>query len=239
MLPTIEIDIIILSYAQNLDFIQMTNECIQSLMISEDPGTIKFNIIVIESNRNLEPYQYPYSKTVYTDQEFGYNKYMNIGIGLTSSPFICLCNNDLIFHYHWATNMVEAFENYNLSSGSPICSIHHPKIQINLNSGIYPGYGVRREISGWCIFLKRDILKLIGKLDENYKFWCSDNDYANTLFILDIKHALVTSSIVDHLESRTLSSKTVEQQQQYIDKDLPYFKKKWNVRLGYSGWGFL
>ena len=234
-----EIDIIILSCAHTSALKSMTNNCIESLMNSEDAKNIKFNVMVIESNVDLLPYQYPCSRTFYTDKKFGYNRYMNIGIELTSSSLICLCNNDLIFHDLWATNMLKAFEQCNLSSGSPVCSIHHPKIHIELDSGIYFGYGVRHEISGWCIFLKREVLSFTGRLDENYEFWCSDNDYANTLFTLGLKHALVTSSVVDHLESRTLVSKTIDEQQQFIDKDLTYFKKKWNVRLGYEGWEIL
>ncbi|WP_052496641.1 glycosyltransferase family 2 protein [Pedobacter lusitanus] len=235
----IEIDIIILSYAQTPEFKQMTDQCIQSLINSEDPGTIKFNIIVIESAVDFESYQYRGTKTIYTDKEFGYHKYMNIGIELTSAPYICLCNNDLIFYPHWATEMLTAFNTYNLSSGSPVCPYHHPGVNIDLNSGVHLGYKVRQEISGWCIFIKRELLKKTGKLDENYKFWCSDNDYANTLFMLGITHGLVTSSIVDHLESRTLSSQPIEKQQSYVDEDLVYFGKKWNSRLGYAGWSVL
>jgi hypothetical protein len=46
------------------------------------------------------------------------------------------------------------------------------------------------------------MLSKIGLLDPNYEFWCADNEYANTLWVLNIKHVLVTSSVVDHLKIR-------------------------------------
>lgn len=148
-----EIDIIILSFAQTDALKQVTIDCIHSLMASEDPGEIKFNVVVIESQKDLKPYQYENSTTVYSDQPFGYNRYMNIGIEMTSSPYVCLCNNDLIFHQHWATEILKPFEEYaDLLSASPVCSIHHPKMDFELNSGLKLGYRIRHEVSGWCLF---------------------------------------------------------------------------------------
>lgn len=231
-----EVDVVILSYAQNEDLKKVTDNCLSSLKASEDPENIKFNIVVVESQKDMYPYMYPGTVTIYPEEEFGYHRYMNIGIGMTSSPFICLCNNDLLFHPHWATEILTTFSNYkDLSSASPICSIHHPAYGFQLNTGIYPGFGVRREVAGWCLFLKRDVLHVTGKLDENYKFWCADNDYANTLWVLHFKHALITSSVVDHLENKTLNSQTKERQDQLTYQEVFYYEKKWNHRLG-EGW---
>lgn len=230
------IDVIILSETLTMDFKGMTDQCINSLRASEDPEKIQFNIVVIESNKGIKGFQYEHAVTIYPETEFGYHKYMNMGIALTFSSYVCLCNNDLVFHPNWASNLLEAFREYELVSACPACSLHHPSMGYELNSGIYPGYKVRHEISGWCIMLKRELLKLIGRLDENYQFWCSDNDFANTLWVLDQRHALVTSSIVDHLRSITLSTLTPDHQQAIIDEDLGYFKKKWNSRKAYTGW---
>lgn len=79
------------------------------------------------------------------------------------------------------------------------------------------------------------MLAITGKLDENYKFWCADNDYANTLWVLKIYHVLVTSSIVDHLENKTLINQTEEVQDQLTEKEVFYLQKKWKPRMG-DGW---
>jgi len=229
----IEIDIIILSYAQNDDLKATTINAVNSLMDSEDPKLIQFNIVVIESQINMEPYQYQYTTTLYPDEAFGYHRYMNIGINYTSARFICLCNNDLIFHKNWATEILKPFFLYSdIWSASPVCSFLHPKSGFELNTGFRLGYGIREELSGWCIFFKRDLLKITGQLDPNLEFWCADNDYVNTLWALGLKHLLVTSSVVDHLENLTLRNQSLEDKQRLTLGACEYFEKKWNVKMG-------
>jgi GT2 family glycosyltransferase len=157
---------------------------------------------------------------------------MNIGISLTKSPYLCLCNNDLRFHEGWASEIVKYMQTYsNLFSASPICSLLHPHIGIPLDDGMRWGYRVGYELAGWCLFIKRALFKQIGKLDENYIFSASDNDYSNTLRVCNIKHALITSSIVDHLRGKTLFTQNDDRQGELLTLGTYYFKK-WAVRLG-------
>lgn len=231
-----EIDMIILSYAQNSALKSITEQCIHSIICSEDQAKIKFNIIVIESEQVLLGFQYLNATTVYPDEPFAYNRFMNIGIGMTDAKYVCLCNNDLIFHIGWATEMLKAFNKYyDLSSASPACSAHHPGMGFELNNGLYIGHRNRYEVAGWCLFVKRDLFRITGKLDENYKFWCADNDYANLIATLGLKHALVSSSIVDHLDGATLNYQTKEKQEDLTSLEFFYLEKKWNSRLG-LGW---
>jgi len=229
----IEIDIIILSYAQNETLKTTTINAVNSLIESEDPRLIKFNIVVIESQKDLQPFQYEYTKTLYPEEKFGYHKYMNIGIAATSASYICLCNNDLIFHENWATEILKPFNQYtDIYSASPVCSIHHPKHGIELNTGLRLGFRIRHEVAGWCLFFKRDMLKITGQLDPNYNFWCADNDYINTLWVLKLNHVLVTSSIVDHLENVTLKNQTEEEQLRLTEQECIYLEKKWDSKMG-------
>jgi GT2 family glycosyltransferase len=236
MIERIEIDVILVSYAQTDELKQITIDAITSLMESESSDLIKFNIIVVESEKSIAPYQYPKTITVYPDAPFGYHRYLNIGIEMTSSAFICVCNNDLLFHKNWATEILKPFYQFNdVYSASPACSIHHPKFGFKLNDGIKLGYRIRYEVAGWCIFFKRDVLRIIGQLDENYIFWCADNDYANALYCMKLNHILVTSSIVDHLESKTLKKQSQERELELTEGEMCYFKKKWDPRWG-TGW---
>jgi GT2 family glycosyltransferase len=231
----IGIDVIILSYAKSEALKQITEQAVASLVNSESTSRILFNIIVIESNYSLFPFNYEGTKTVYPNEKFGYHKYMNIGIKLTQNPYICICNNDLLFHPNWATEILNAFDrNPDISSASPICSIHHPLNGIDINSGLYIGYEVRKELTGWCLFFKRSILEKTGLLDEKFTFWYADNDYAATIEKHNIKHALVTTSIVDHLESKTLKTFELDEQMKMTTKERFYFEYKWKKRGYFS-----
>jgi len=232
-----EIDIIILSCAQSTSSKIITENCIDSLIISENPRNIKFNIVVLESNKELSPFEYSGTTTVYPDGDFGYNKFLNIGIEQTFSKYVCLCHNDLIFHPFWATEILEAFRQCaDLSSASPICPLHHPRLGFQLYKGIYTGYRSNYEMAGWCIFAKRDIFRIMGKLDENYKFWCVDNDYAHMLSALRLRHALVSASIVDHLQNCIADQDSGTDQEKLTANEFFYFDKKWNYRTNGNVW---
>jgi GT2 family glycosyltransferase len=229
----VKIDVIIVSYAQNEELKEVTVNAINSLITSEDPDLIKFNIIIIESQRSLAPYQYPHTHTIYPNVPFGYHKYLNIGIDMTSSPFICICNNDLIFYPSWATELLRPLIQFaDVFSASPICPQHHPSMGFRLNDGIKLGYRTRYEISGWCILMKREIFARTGRLDENFAFWYADDDYALTLFALQMTHVLVTSSYVYHIESKTLKQQSKERENELTEKESTYYQKKWNHRTG-------
>lgn len=232
--PT-EIDIIILSFAGNDALKKITENAVKSLLESENPAYIKFNVIVIESMKTLKPFQYPGTTTIYPWQKFGYHKYMNIGIGMSRSPYVCICNNDLVFYPNWASKILAEFEQDKaLMSACPACTVHHPENGIDLNSGVYYGYEVRKELVGWCIFFKRDMLTITGKLDPAFKFWFADNDYGNTLEKHGLKHALITSSHVDHLESRTLKTKSDKEQRELTSRERFYYEYKWGGRSYFS-----
>lgn len=234
MTPAItEIDIIILSFAQTEELKQVTVNCLSSLMASEDPGQIQFNIIIVESEQDMKPFQYEYGTTVYPDSPFGYNRYMNIGIQMTSARYICLCNNDLIFHPQWATEILKPFQKYwDLHSASPMCTIHHTKLGMEPNIGLLPGYRERVEVSGWCLFFKRSILRKLGHFDENFMFRHASHDYTHLLSSLGLNHLLVTSSLVDHLDHTTLNKQEPERWDELMYQQDIYYEKKWGYRLG-------
>jgi len=234
-----EIDIIILSYAQTEELKQVTINGLNSLMASEDPDQIKFNIIVVESQKDLKPFQYEYGQTVYPDVPFGYNRYMNIGISMTSAAYICLCNNDLIFYPLWATEILKPFNQYpDLSSASPMCTIHHTKLGATVGMGNIQGTHERTEVSGWCLFFRRSMLRLIGQLDENFIFRHASHDYTHLLQVLNLNHFLVTASVVDHLDHTTLNKQEPERFNELMWKQDIYYEKKWGYRLGRK-WGML
>jgi GT2 family glycosyltransferase len=232
-----KIDVIILSNASKPELKGFTENAIQSLIASENPMDVQFDIVVIESNKEQSAYKFPFTRTLFPRKKFGFHKYINLGISKTDSKYICLANNDLVFHPNWATEMLRAFDaDRSLISASPACSIHHPENGIPLHSGIYEGYQVRKEVAGWCLFFKREMLDITGKLDEHYTFWYSDNDYIKTIQKHRLKHALVSSSIVDHLESQTLKSKDEKEQFKLTHNDRFYYEYKWGNRSLLSYW---
>jgi len=223
----VKIDVIILSYAKNEELRAVTNQGIESLLASEDPREIEFNILVIESNKNQPPYQYPNTTTIYPDTAFGYNKYMNIGIKGSHNPYVCLCNNDLIFHKGWASAILKAMDNDPLLlSASPYCPIFHKSRGFDENGPVLEGYfGV---LGGWCIFVKREVFNIIGPLDEQLIFWYCDADYCKTLEKYGVRNCLVPASKVTHSGSESLSTVDDKEYQKLTQVPRIYYSYKWN-----------
>jgi len=223
----INIDVIILSYAKNAELKQLTVQTIESLIASEDANKIKFNIVVIESEKKLKPEQYDNTLTIYPTSKFGFNKYLNIGLANTNADYVCLSNNDLIFSKGWASEILKAMDcDSSILSASPVCPKYHPKRGYDMNSGNY--YGWEDEISGWFILLKRKLLNIIGPLDEKIIFWYADNDYSDLLKKFNINHVLVSSSIVEHLVESTLTTLDHLKQKKNTEGSFIYYDYKWN-----------
>ena len=226
----LELDIVIISFAKNIEFRKTTEACVQSLLLSEQ--NIKFNVFIIESN-NKEKYlslkKFKNVKIVNPTTPFGYNKYLNIGISLGKSEYICLCNNDLIFKKGWATSIINAMNNDPfLLSASPYSTIpHKSKFGLEISNTVEYGHTIRRYLAGWCIFQKRKIYDIIGNLDEQFIFWYADDDYAYTLKEKNLSHALVLNSVVEHIESKTLNSESISTRQKLTHDQKKIFNLKW------------
>lgn len=208
-----KVDMVILSWAKDMDLLEVTENCIWSCLGSEDPKEVEFHFYIIESNPEIH-YDFPFTETIHPNTEFGYNKFMNIGISKGNSEYVCLCNNDLTFEKNWASNIIRTMESHpHILSSSPWC----PQTQKDNSSHlgkIYLGHRVRVELAGWCIFQQRKIYEKIEKLNEGVNFWYSDNIYADQLLKHNISHALIPNSVVNHHEyslgktGNTLDEKT-------------------------------
>jgi len=225
----VNLDIIILSFGKTKALQNTTCEAVESLLASEDPKEIKFNVLVIESERSLEPYQYPNAVTIYPKAKFGYGKFMNIGINATSNHYICLCNNDLIFHPQWATEIIKAMNNDPLLLSASAYDNHFHQDE-GLAKNQPPLEGYMDILSPWCIFLKREIFGIIGLFDEKLAFWYFDDDYCQTIIKYNVKNCLISSSFVTHLGSTSL--KTLDKDEKKKLTRLPefYYRYKWEHR---------
>lgn len=200
---------IILSRTASEALFEMTCKCISTLVDSEK--NIATEVIVIESNKQYAEsgFRYPeFVKVIIPEAEFNFHKFLNIGIKASSGNYIALCNNDLVFHENWFTEMLKvANENPKILSFSPIGNLSEKK-----EKKYEIGYKVMTHIKGWCLVAKKEVFKKTGLLDESFDFFYADNDYAMMLKSKNIPHALVYNSRVTHLEKKkTAQNSTLDQ----------------------------
>lgn len=210
---TKSLSVIILTLTNSEELYKMTLNCINSLKESET--NVNFEIIIIESNKNylVSNFKYPdFVKVIIPDVKFNFHQYLNIGIKASSGDYIALCNNDLIFHKKWFSEILKITElDSSILSFSPVSTVN-----VDYENIYQIGYKVRTHIMGWCIVANKKLFNKIGYLDETFDFYYADNDYAMTLKSKNIKHAVVFNSKVEHLEKR--SSKKETESQSFLDK---------------------
>jgi GT2 family glycosyltransferase len=207
-----QVDIIIVSRGEG-ELKKFTEKAISSCHASDD---IDFNILIIEQIKGLD---YCGATTINYDFPFNYNKCLNLGISLTSSKYVCLCNNDLYFRDFWASNCITAMEQTGCKTSSPFStiSIHAHKNRVCDKAII--SHKVGHEFLGWCIMCDRSIFDNI-KIDESVEFWYSDNIFAEQLKKAGYQHCLVCNAIVDHVN---MCSNTLNKMKQ---NEIEYYTKQ-------------
>lgn len=191
-----ELSVIFLSYTKSDGIFEMTKNAIDSLLKSESKE-IKFEIIIVESNPLFhEKYQFdPQVKIIIPEVKFNFHQFLNIGIKEAKYNEVALCNNDVIFHPFWYSEILKIKKsNTEIRSFSP-CELN----ENNQNLEFEMGYDVRTHIKGWCIVTDKETISKIGYLDEKFDFYYADDDYSMTMKKFNIKHARVFKSKVEHL----------------------------------------
>lgn len=223
-------DVIILSWAKDAELKRYTENAVETLHNSA--VNVHFNPVVLETNHALKPYQFPHCVTLYPKEPFHYNRWMNLGFELGTAPFVAFCNNDLKFTKGWAEKMIDAMYDSKLVSASPWC-IHtfgEPEHDTVIRGNI-----TGKTMCGWCIVVKRDWFKNV-MFDESCSFFCSDNVYSEQLNKLNIKHGLVTGSIVNHAKIHpTVEKFTDAEKKEFVHSQVKIYNKKYNKNL--FGWG--
>lgn len=191
------IDVIILTYTKNLHFYGLTSRTINSLRANNNR---QFNIVVVESNKNPDGYFYPDCTVITPQEEFNYNKFLNIGLQLCKNKYVLICNNDLFFTANSVVNLIDCMEVHGMHSACPLePNWHETRLNDEEKSQLFlQGYEVEKYVLGWCICVRRDVFNVIGQFDEKFKFWYQDNDYAMNLQKHNIPHYLINTSIVRH-----------------------------------------
>ena len=173
----------------------MTKNCINSARQDK----VDLNVIVVETT----PFPVNYDAQIvrYTG-EFNYNRALNLGLKHVKGDIHILANNDIIFHKDWSligeSMIINEFPAASALSSDP------RQRGFNRGDWIYPGYEIGIHLTGWCIFVTKECIAKIGKLDESYVFWYSDNIFAEQLIDANIRHGLFCNVQVDHIISGTL-----------------------------------
>lgn len=166
----------------------------------------------------------------------GYAKGMNKGMKSSSSPYVCLLNNDILVTDGWLEEMIK------VADSNPEVGIVNPSSN---NFGLRFGKDTTLEefattfksqtgkfvrmsgCVGFCMLIKRQVIEKVGYLDENYGLaYFEDTDFSRRAQDAGFKCVMAKGCYVYHLEGRSVNLLS--------DKDI-LFKK--NAQRFYEKWG--
>ncbi|AXT20758.1 glycosyltransferase [Flavobacteriaceae bacterium AU392] len=196
----------------------MNLDCFTTFIESAKASEIKYEIILIESNKtNNWNYDLEHLKVIMPKGKFNFHKFLNIGVDNAEGTFYILSNNDVVFDKNWLLEILKVSQgNKNILSFSPFdANANKLSKQATKNNDYIVGYDIQKHITGWCLVIHKKVFDDIKQLDERFNFYYADNDYAMMLRKFNIKHALVTKAFVSHLEG--ISVKELKQKKKPIE----------------------
>jgi GT2 family glycosyltransferase len=232
-------DIIMLTWNQ----LEVTKKCIESFL---ENTKVACRLIVIDnaSTDGTAGYLSSLRQTnlikitvVLNKENKGFVGGMNQGIEMSSAPYLCLANNDLIFTDGWLAEVLSIFEKYN---GVGVINPHSNNLGRRLPRGMtvqdyaevlhnkFKGVFVEMPFCiGFCMVIKREVIDKVGGLSEEFApMFFEDSDYslkaAKEGFLIGVSKG----SYVWHKEHASLDSYGKEKEAVF-KKSKKIFERKW------------
>jgi len=211
---------IILTKTSTDEVFGMTLDCAESLVNKANSSIFDISVTVVESEQVPVGVYPSWIRYLAINEPFNFNRFFNVGIEETGAhDWYLLCNNDLLFDDDWLYEIERVIREIpkikSLSPISPTCREQQRYLSDGAGTRVVYGYARRDQLSGWCLMISHEALTKIGPLDERFRFYFADDDYALCLRRHNIEHALVPRSRVFHLEDRKVS-----QSQPHKPKDI-------------------
>ncbi len=239
-------DIIILTWNK----LAVTKECLKSLLSSRAPS-LPMRLVVIDNNSSDGTKDYLSSlkdtpncrfEIVLNKENRGFVRGMNQGLKLSTAPYVCLANNDLIFTKGWLEEIISIFERYSdigiLNPNSNNLGIS-PPAQIPLAGfaedlrNRYKGVFMEMPFCiGFCMVIKREVIDKVGGLSEEFApMFFEDTDYSMKAQKAGYLIGVAKGSYVWHKEHTSLEQLDSEEKEACFLEKRETFLKKWGKTL--------
>lgn len=164
-----------------------------------------------------------------SEENLGWVKAVNRGIGLSAAPYVCMMNNDTVVETDdWLAKLAGVAEL------EPDIGLVNPDFGGRKRPGTFPGPFVEIDFCrGYCILVKRAVIERIGGLDEAYGLgYYDDDDYSVRAIRAGFRCVRAGGITVRHLRDSTFSSMFADEKRRALhQKNKELFYAKWGRRL--------
>jgi hypothetical protein len=205
--PMVKMDLVIVGAGFTPALVQMTQQCVNSF------ASPQANIIVMEKVENIK---YSHADTFLQPTPFNYNQCLNKGALKGNSEYICFSNNDIGVPQNFIDNAVLEMKARKLDVGG----IKDQR-----------GYSPAGCLTGWCFIMRRDAWLKIGRLNEDYTFYCSDNIVWKQVLEHGLKYGVLQNVYCEHGVSVTKNLLPETLRKEYTDGCVKRFNRENNTNL--------
>ena len=251
------VSIVILTFNQ----LEYTIKCVESI---EKHTPEPYEIIFVDngSSDGTRDYLKGYAKNhdnvvlILNDENKGFAGGNNQGIAQAKGNYIVLLNNDVVVTDHWLERLIAHLEIHpDIGMVGPMSNaVSGPQLVPNVSYGdnmkamqrfardFTAGYaGKSAEIMrlvGFCLLIKKEVIDVIGGLDENYVSGnYEDDDLCLRALIAGYKNIIAHDVFIHHYCSMTFKGNAIDHQATMKDNH-QYFANKWKDLVEVRGNGY-
>jgi GT2 family glycosyltransferase len=154
----------------------------------------------------------------------GFPKAVNQGIAISNAPYLCILNNDTKVYENWLDEMIK------IAEIDPGVGIVNPSSNNLGQSGPLKGFsGKWIEMSsciGFCMLIKKEVIKKIGMLDEIYSPGnFEDTDFSRRAAKAGYKCVMAKGAYVYHVQNTGFKKR--KDWDEGFRRNLDIFSKRW------------
>jgi GT2 family glycosyltransferase len=213
--------------------LDLTKKCLESICANTDS---QFHLILIDNNSDLETRSYleefaskhQNSVLVRNEENTGWVKAVNQGMGLSKSPYLLLMNNDTAVRTDgWLLKLI------NVAEISPDIGLVNPHFQAKVEFFPDRPFIETDFCRGYCMLIKRSVADRIGLLDEAYGLgYYDDDDYSVRAIRAGFRCVRANDVFVEHVGDSTFSDILKDEKRRALhEANKQLFYSKWGKRL--------
>jgi GT2 family glycosyltransferase len=220
-----------------------TQRCVESYLLHTRLPT---RLILIDnaSTDDTAAYLSSLKSTPYCDIQVVINKEnrgfvggMNQGIALSSAPYVCLANNDLLFTEGWLEEILAVFKKYpQVGLLNPNSNNLGAKIPDDIPLDVYARQLAKKNAGifvempdcvGFCMFIPRKVMQAVGGLSEEFQpMFFEDTDYSKRVSRAGYLVGVACGAYVWHEEHASMNQLS-DNGKSVFDCSLKAFQRKW------------
>lgn len=156
-------------------------------------------------------------------ENLGWIKAVNQGLKISTAPYVCVMNNDVIVSAGWLDSMVDIMDK------NQRVGLMNPRWEKKSFKGLGGEYIETDWCRGFCVLIRKEVIDKIGYFDEAYGFgYWEDHDYSVRAINAGYIPALALNSFVEHIKNVSVKSAMKQKEwDKLFARNRNTFEKKW------------